>query len=176
MAAAALVFMVASTAMKMKGEKDASRETRRQLTRRKEELERNAKTVRAVAQREGFEEERKAKIIASRAQALAAFSGAGATDTTVSEVIADITGEGEYRRNVAVYGGAEDARRMLLDAEEASLSEQAERKASRTRQLTSLFELGASAYGKYGSESGSPAQGYAARTPAPAGRKGWGYD
>ena len=146
---AALILGGISTAMKMKGEKDASRETRRQLARRKAEKERNAKTIKAVAQQEGFEEVRKAKYVASRAQALAAFSGAGATDTTVSEVISDITGEGEYRRNIALYGGAEDARRTLLDAEEAGLAEEAERRASRTRQLTSLFELGSSVYGKY---------------------------
>ena len=157
MAAIAAVLAVASTAMKMKGEADSSRATQGRMVQRKAELEANAQTVKAVAQQKGFEEDRKTKIIASRAQALAAFSGAGATDSTVSEVISDITGEGEYRRNVALYNGQEDARRLLLDARSTQQAADEERKASRTRQLTSLFDLGSSAYSKFGKSSGGSA-------------------
>ena len=157
MAAIAAGFLVASTVMKMKGQADSSRATQGRMVQRKAELEANAQTVKAVAQQKGFEEDRKTKIIASRAQAFAAFSGAGATDSTVSEVISDITGEGEYRRNVALYNGQEDARRLLLDARSTQEAADAERKASKTRQLTNLFDLGSSAYSMFGKSGGGSA-------------------
>lgn len=144
---AALVLGGISTVMKMKGQKDAHRAQQAQMERRKKELERNALAVEAVAQREGFEETRRAKLVASRAQALSAFSGAGATDSTVMEIIADIDGEGEYRRNLALYRGKEDARKLREDIVATQEAQDAERRAYRTNQLTSLFDFGSSAFG-----------------------------
>lgn len=149
MAAAAIVFAVAATAVKMKGAQDEHEATQQRMERRKKELQRNALAVEAVAQRDGFEETRRAKLVASRAQALSAFSGAGATDSTVMEIIADIEGEGEYRRNIALYRGKENARKLREDVAATEDAQDAERRAYRTKQLGSLFELGSSAYSGY---------------------------
>lgn len=149
-----IVLAVASTAMKMKGAKEEHRAQQAQMARRKAELERNARLTVAVAQQQGFEQERQSRYVVSRARALAAFSGAGADDKTIMDVISDIHGEGEYRRNVAIYKGQEEARSLISQAEGTAEAMDAERKAYRYKQLGSLFDLGKSMYGGGGMGGG----------------------
>lgn len=81
-------------------------------------LESNATQAVAVAQRNMIDTQRVAKLTESRAQALAAASGGGATSPTALKVVADIAREGSYNSAKALYQGEESARLMRLQAYE----------------------------------------------------------
>ena len=70
----------------------------------------------AVSQRQALEERRQADLVASRALAVAAASGAGVSDPTVVDLLARTRGEGVYRANVALYEGEARARSMRIAA------------------------------------------------------------
>jgi hypothetical protein len=70
----------------------------------------------ASGQRAVMNEDKATRIAESRALALAAASGAGASDTTVVKLISDIAAEGAYRASVARYQGEERARKLRMGA------------------------------------------------------------
>jgi len=70
----------------------------------------------AVSQRAAAGVERETQILQSNAIALAAASGGGAQDPTIMNIIANIGGEGAYRKGVALYEGEEQARQLRLKA------------------------------------------------------------
>lgn len=76
------------------------------------QMETAAGQAQAVAQRNADEEHRKADLVMSRALAVAAASGGGASDPTVTNIISRIAGEGTYRGMMALYAGEEEARDM----------------------------------------------------------------
>ena len=160
----------AQTALELKANKESYLATATAMKRRKAELERNAKAAIAVSQRAGFEEERKAGLIVSRARALSAFGGAGADDATVMNIIADIEGEGEYRRNIALYRGEEESKAALRGAAATAAAMEAERTAYKYRQANTLLSSGSKMMG------GGMGGGNSTSQPAPSGQKGWGYD
>jgi hypothetical protein len=111
----------------------------------------------ASSQRRMIEERRRAAIVASRAQAVAAASGAGASDPTVMNVIADIEGEGAYRAAVALYEGEERQRQLNLGADAKRYDGEQAARGGRDRQSAYMLAgLGAGAtgyatlYSKYG--------------------------
>lgn len=119
-------------------------------------LEEQAGQQKAAAQRSAMEERRRARLVASRAQALAAGSGAGVSDPTVANLLADISGEGAYRAAVELYEGEEAARQLGMEGaarvQRGLTEQQAERNrasALETGALTSLISGGASLYDKY---------------------------
>lgn len=79
------------------------------------QLDVNAGQAIAAAQREGLEQERQARLIASRALAVGAATGS-ASDPTVVNVIADIEGVGALRKATAIYQGEEQARKLRMGA------------------------------------------------------------
>lgn len=88
----------------------------KQLRSEADQLDEQAGKERATSQRASIEERRQAATVSSRALALAAASGAGASDPSVINNIADIEGEGEYRALTALYNGEETARGQEFDA------------------------------------------------------------
>lgn len=72
----------------------------------------------AAAQRDMLDVQRVTKLAESRAQALAAASGGGATSPTALNVIAGLAKEGAYNGARALYSGEEAARTMRLQAQE----------------------------------------------------------
>jgi len=76
----------------------------------------NAGQQTAAATIAAVEERRQANLRESRAIALAAASGAGASDPSVASIIGRIRGEGVYRANVALYQGAEQSRVLRMQA------------------------------------------------------------
>ncbi|RWL14888.1 MAG: hypothetical protein EOR57_31575 [Mesorhizobium sp.] len=72
-----------------------------------QQLEMKAKEETAAAQREALDKRREGAIINSRAQALAAASGAGAgTDApTIVKLMGKTAGEAEYNAGTSMYGG-----------------------------------------------------------------------
>src|SRR5688572_16098433 len=100
----------------------------------------------AASHRTAAEETRKARLLQSRAQAVAAASGAGASDPTVADIIGDIAGEGQYRSMLAIYEGEEKARALRGRGE-------AVRREGRSRQTASIINAGKSLFEKYGGAS-----------------------
>lgn len=70
----------------------------------------------AVSQREAEAYQKDAALLASKALANAAGSGAGASDPTVVKIISSINAEGAYRAAVALYSGNEKAKATLQAA------------------------------------------------------------
>lgn len=79
-------------------------------------LESNATQAVAAAQRNMIDTQRVTKLAESRAQALAAASGGGATSPTALNVISNIAREGSYNAAKALYQGEETARMLRLQA------------------------------------------------------------
>jgi len=80
------------------------------------QLRQNAGQVQAAAQRDAFQADRQGRMIASRALAVAAASGGGASDPTVVNLIAADAQEASYRKAVALYQGDDQARAMRTAA------------------------------------------------------------
>lgn len=87
-------------------------------------LEVQAGQVVALAQRDMLDARRAGKLAESRAVALAAASGGGATAPTVTRIVGDIAKESSYNAMMALYAGEERARLMRLQAK--NLREQGE--------------------------------------------------
>jgi len=123
---------------------------------RAEQLDQIAGQSIAASQRVAQEQRRQARLLASRALAVAAASGGGASDSSVTRIIADIHGEGAYRAAVALYEGEDRARqeRMAASAtryegELAAQSGSNAAKAGNIMALGSLLSGGMSLYEKY---------------------------
>lgn len=125
------------------------------------QLQRNAGQVRASSQRAAIEERRNADLVASRALAVAASSGAGASDVTVENILGDIEKEGEYRALTALYEGEQQATGMETAAKVRKWEGKMAKRASRLQAVGTLLEAGSSMYGKYGGTPGSEVGSYA---------------
>ncbi len=86
------------------------------------QLEAKANEERAASQRVAEEKRRKANQAMSRANALAAASGGGATDPTVVNIMAGIAEEGEWGAQTAQYMGEERARTSEMAATSTRMS------------------------------------------------------
>lgn len=114
------------------------------------QLNQQAGQDRAASQVEATQIRRSARYAQSRALALAAASGAGASDPTVVNIIGGIAGEGEFQALSSLYTGEESARGKEFAGSIA-------RKEGRTAKSASYFKAagtvlsGASSWGgKYG--------------------------
>lgn len=121
---------------------------------------------RAASQRSAFEERRMAALMASKTLAIAAGSGAGASDANVMNTLNQIYMEGAYRSALAMYEGEEQARSYEVGAQSrrlsgksaasAALSEGNSRSRALTTQSQSTLLSGASSFAsKYGDLFGS---------------------
>lgn len=119
----------------------------------------------AVSQLRAADERKRAALLASRAQALAAASGAGATDATVIDIIANIAGEGAYRSELAMYEGKEAQRAARARAAGARYQGDAAVTAGYVNGLTGF---GKTFFEKYGG-GGPSGIGYGTIDPTAAG-------
>lgn len=104
-----------------------------------DQLQQNASNVVAAGQRTAENENLKAKILASRALAVAAASGGDATSPGVSHIVADIAGRGAYNAGVALYDAEDKARQMLMGAESSRYSGQVARAGGQSKAAAYLF-------------------------------------
>lgn len=144
--------MAAGNAAKQAGQRQAEADQFAAAQYRQQALQ-----TEASSQRDAGEQLRRGRIIASRAQAVAAASGGGVSDPTISHLLADIEGEGAYRAGVALYQGDERARQLRMDADakvfEASVAEEGGKQRQTAYELAGFGRLAsgsASLYGKYG--------------------------
>lgn len=161
---AAITATAVGGALKYEGYSQAAQASRLAGQRRRvasefeaEQLEQQAGQVVAASQRDALEEKRRADFAASRALALAAASGGGASDTTIVNLIAGLKGEGAYRSAVALYRGEDEARKLRmgakarrfegLAAEEGAAYESA---GYETMATASIFDTGATLFSRYG--------------------------
>lgn len=112
--------------------------------------EREARAVEAESQREAGQATKRARLLESRARAVAAASGAGTDNTNVENILGDISAEGEYQRLAALYSGQTDANLSRYAAGVTRREGRARQSASRYGAFTS-FLSGASDWAqKYG--------------------------
>jgi len=113
------------------------------------QLESQAKDVIGASQRRSEEEKRRTNLIASRALAVAAFSGGGADDPTIINLISDIKGEGAYRSAIELYEGESEAQQLRERAKQERYGIEAGERTAKTRQLATFLSGGTSMYGIY---------------------------
>lgn len=110
----------------------------------------NAGQVQAAAQRTAITDDRRTALLASRAQAVAAASGGGATDPTVTDIMGRIAGEGAYRSQLALYEGADSARSLLLKGQLAAAEGRQAQRAGYANAFGTVLKGGATFLDKYG--------------------------
>lgn len=164
MAQLAPVFMAAGTVMSVAGQRQGARAAREIGQRRRvaaefeaAQIEQASGQVIASAQRDAIEQERQSEMLQSRALALAAASGGGASDPTVQNLIAKTAANGAYRKSVALYQGEEKARQLRLAAvakrTEGAIAEAGGETEGTTRDIGAFgtaLQAGGSLYSKYG--------------------------
>ena len=140
-----------------KGAKAAGRRTAAAKQFEAQQLRINAGQQIAAGQAAAFEQERQARLVASRQIAVAAASGAGASDPTVNTMIARTAKEGSYRAAVALYQGEDAARQMRMAAAGKDYEAQAGIDAGETQAdaykllgRSQLLAGGSSLFAKYG--------------------------
>lgn len=129
-----------------------------------EQLRVNAGQEIAAGQQAAFEQERQARLVASRQIALAAASGAGASDPTVKTLISRTAKQGSYNAAVALYQGQDKARALRMAAEgkdyeaaaaldggdQQSRALELQARGYRTQGLGALLRGGSSLFARYG--------------------------
>jgi hypothetical protein len=108
-----------------------------------EQLRVNAGQMLAVGQHDAENVDRQTRLIASRALAVAAASGGGASDPGVVNTISDIAAEGAYRRALAIYHGESSARVLNMDADAAVFGSKNQANAARLSAVGGVMGAGA---------------------------------
>ena len=117
----------------------------------------------AISQRGALEARRQSRLVSSRLLAVSAASGASASDSTVTRLMADAQAEGDYRAAIALYEGLASERALLLRAASERVSgatafargiSRAEQ--HRIRMLGNIIGGGSSLYARYGGGDGDP--------------------
>lgn len=149
--AAALPYIsAASTALAVGAQIKAGNEQKNQAELLAREREEDAKAVQAESQREALLERKKAKNLMSRARAVSAASGAGASDPTVTNILTDIESQGEVNYLNALYSGDTTARGLRSGAATARRTGQAAQTAGNIKAASTGLGGATSWYEKYG--------------------------
>jgi hypothetical protein len=116
------------------------------------QLEQNAGQQIASSQRAALSDEQQARLAQSRALAVAAASGGGASDPTIVGILSRLNGEGTYRSMVDLYQGQERARQ--LNDQAAATRYQGEVAASNAKwaAASTLVSGSSSMYSKYAAD------------------------
>lgn len=141
-----------------------------------QQLDVNAKQAFAASQRAAYFKGQEGDLVLSRMTALAAASGAGASDPTILNLKAQILARKAYNMEAALYGGEEQARGMREAAKakryggELAMADAKSAKSSyKFAAMSSLFSGGAGMFERY-------AQDLAPQSPSPVEERYVGYD
>jgi len=121
-----------------------------------QQLRMSGRRVMAAATSQAQIEEHKGKLLASRATAVAAASGGGASDPTVVKIISDIKGEATLRANEALYAGESQKQLLQTQANAKKLEGKQARQASIITATGEFAKAGVDAgslYDKYGGKN-----------------------
>lgn len=133
------VAKIGGTMLSAFGENNAGKGSERLAKYQAKQLEQNAKQSVAEGTVAAQDEQRKSALIASRAIAVAAASGAGALDPTVVKILQGISAEGTLASATQMYNANEQARGQLDQAKGARYSGKQAAKAGRTKMLNTLL-------------------------------------
>lgn len=148
---AALPYVAAaSTVIGVGAQIQQGKSQQEQLLQQAADREEDAKAAQADAQRESLIERRKAKNLMSRARAVSAASGAGASDPTVTNILADIDTQGEVNALNALYAGDAMARGLRSGARASRNEAAVTRRAASLRAASTALGGATSWYQKYG--------------------------
>lgn len=114
------------------------------------QLQQEAGQERARSQLEASNRRRSARYAQSRALALAAASGAGASDPTVVDIIGNLAGEGEFGALAAMYEGETSARNLEYAGKVRRREGKAAKSASYLKAGATLLSGGSAWADKYG--------------------------
>lgn len=149
--AAALPYIsAASTALAVNSQIEQGKQQAAQAELQAVEHERDANAEQARAQREAAIERRKARNLMSRARAVAAASGGGASEPTVDNLLTDIATQGEMNALNAMWSGDTTAQTLRTGAQVARRTGRAARSAGNLRAASTLFSGATDWYSKYG--------------------------
>lgn len=140
-----MAFQVVSTVLMAAEQRQQGIDADRLAQFKAQQLEQKAGQERAVAQRKAIAARRRSKFAESRALALAAASGGGASDPTIVNIMSGIAGEGEMAAQSALYEGEERARGAEMGAVASRYEGRQAKRAGYIKAGTSIM----SAYGKY---------------------------
>ena len=122
------------------------------------ELEVNAGQEKAYAQRRAIEKRREARLVQSRALALAA-AGGSADDPSVVRIVGDIAGRGEYEAMLELFDGNVAARDMIAQAKALRAGGKEAYRAGRLGATSTAISGFGSMYEKYGDFGRKPPPG-----------------
>ena len=125
------------------------------------QLRQQAGQERAAAQRQAENERRAGRLAVSKARAIAAGSGGGASDPTVMNIYSDLAAEGETNAMTALWEGEEAARGLEAQAagaqyegaaayEASRMTSRAYKRAGYLSAAGNLLAGGSDFYSKYG--------------------------
>jgi len=156
--AAAIPFIViaASTLLSASSQASAGAQAQGNANFRAGQLNQEANATEAASQRTASEQRRQAGIINSRVQALAAGSGASATDPTVLNIEGNIAKEGEYNALTALYNGDTQAGSMRAEAVNVQKSGANAASAGSMNAFSTILSRGSSLYDKYSARTRAP--------------------
>jgi len=112
-----------------------------------------------AGQRKAIAERRQGQLVQSRAQAVSAASGGGATDPTVLDIQSGIGAQTDYNAMTALYEGAEAKRGYDAQASIDRYEGGQAQTAGFLKAGTTLLSGGSSLFEKYGKKPSSPGGG-----------------
>jgi len=152
----AAIFTVAGGLTGAYGELEQGRYARAMSKIQAMHLRKNAQEAFAGAQRDAADIQLQTDLTASRALAVAAASGAGASDPTVLNIISKISSEGAYHKSMALYKGKMEYQDLQYQAWAAEKSGAQAERASRFNAAGKLLNTGSSLYSNYNPKAANP--------------------
>jgi hypothetical protein len=150
LAAAAPFLLAASTAVGAAYAIKSGQDQKLAAENEAAQMDAQAKAEQASGQRAYLTQQRQTQMVSSRAQALAASSGAGVSDPTVANIISGIQGEGEYQALSSLYQGDVTAKGLQYGANVRRSEGDAAAKAGYLRAASTVLSGVGSMYYKYG--------------------------
>lgn len=144
------VMMVAGTVLSAYSAMEAGKDAKDTSKLQAGAMTQQAGQERAASQRVAAEERRKGRLAQSRALALAAASGGGASDPTVTNILSGIEGESEYNALSAMYEGEERARTLETNASITKKYGKDTKSAYQLQAASTVLKGGGSLMGRYG--------------------------
>jgi hypothetical protein len=162
--AAAVAFLpyimtAASTVMSMSAKKQQGEQAQASANYQANQLDQSAGQQFASAQRASLSDQQQARMAQSRALAVAAASGGGASDPTVMSIMSRLAGEGTYRGMVDLYQGREKARQLEDQANALRFQGDIASSNSKYSSAATLVSGASSMYSKYAADHRPSAMG-----------------
>lgn len=149
LAAAAPYIAAAGTVVSAVAQQNAGKQAQMNADFEADQYEKQANEELAYSQREAEKAKREARYLQSRATAVAASSGGGATDPTVINLIGELEEEGELNRLTALYNGEQRANAARTGATITRQRGKAYARAAKTNSYATVLS-GASSMARYG--------------------------